>query len=252
MIKHCTTCQSDADNLHQASCLWPIPDRPWQRIHVDFAGPFKGKVFLVVVDAFSKWQEVVVMQCTTAENTVEKLHTIFANKGIPEVLVSDNGPQFIAGVFDNFMIQNGVKHLKSAPYHPATNGQAESFVKMLKRALRRGEGASMQAMVDVFLLYYRNAVHPTTGDTPAMHLYGRALRSRLDLLRPGRSGPGAVSQPMLIMLRPFSSRRKGVRAHGEKNNKETCASVRVFAPFLLRGWHEKGRGSSLQIGGCAV
>ena len=56
----------------------------------------------------------------------------------------------------------------------------------------------MQAMVDVFLLYYRNAVHPTTGDTPAMRLYGRALRSRLDLLRPGRSGPGAVSRPTLV------------------------------------------------------
>ena len=108
MIKHCTTCQSDADNPRRASCLWPIPDRPWQRLHVDFAGPFKGKMFLVVVDAFSKWPEVVVMQCTTAENTVEKLRTIFANKGIPKMLVSDNGPQFIAGVFDNFMVRNGI------------------------------------------------------------------------------------------------------------------------------------------------
>ena len=96
------------------------------------------------------------------------------------------------------MRQNGIKHLKSAPYHPATNGQAESFVKMLKRALRRGEGASLQTMIDVFLLQYRNAVHPTTNDTPAIRLYGHALRSRLDLLRPGRSVAGAVSRPTLM------------------------------------------------------
>ena len=147
---------------------------------MDFAGPFKGKMFLIVIDAFSKWPEVVVMQGTSADITVEKLRTIFANKGIPEILVSDNGPQFVASVFGDFMRQNGIRHLTSAPYHPATNGQAESFVKMLKRALCRGEGASLQTMIDVFLLQYRNAVHPTTNDTPAIHLYGRALRSRLD------------------------------------------------------------------------
>ena len=56
----------------------------------------------------------------------------------------------------------------------------------------------MQTMIDVFLLQYRNAIHPTTDDTPAMRLYGRALRSRLDLLRPGRSVPGAVSRAALV------------------------------------------------------
>ena len=56
----------------------------------------------------------------------------------------------------------------------------------------------MQAMVDVFLLRYINAVHPSTSDTPAMRLYGRALRSRLDMLRPRRSVSGAVSRPRLV------------------------------------------------------
>ena len=56
----------------------------------------------------------------------------------------------------------------------------------------------MQARVDVFFLHYRNAVHPSTSDTPAMRLYGRALRSRLDLLRPRRSVSGAVSHPTLV------------------------------------------------------
>jgi len=136
MVRHCTTCQSDADNPRRASSLWPVPERAWQRVHVDFAGPFKGKMFLIVIDAYSKWPEVVVMQCTSAVATIEKLRSIFANKGLPEILVSDNGPQFVAAIFGEFMQQNGLKHLRSAPYHPATNGQAEAFVKMLKRALR--------------------------------------------------------------------------------------------------------------------
>ena len=80
MIKHCATCQADAENMRRAAgLLWLIPGRAWQRVHVDFAGPVKGKMFLVV-----------------------RLRTIFANKGIPEMLVSDNGPQFVVGVFDIF------------------------------------------------------------------------------------------------------------------------------------------------------
>ena len=75
---------------------------------MDFAGPFKGKMFLIVIDPFSKWPEVVVMQRTSADFTVEKLRMIFANKGIPEILVSDNGPQFVAGVFDDFVRRNGI------------------------------------------------------------------------------------------------------------------------------------------------
>ena len=73
MVKHCAMCQTDADNPRRASGLWPIPDRAWQRIHVDFAGPFIRKMFLIVIDAFSKWPEVVVMQGTSVDITVEKL-----------------------------------------------------------------------------------------------------------------------------------------------------------------------------------
>jgi len=75
--------------------------------------------------------------------------------------------------------------------HPATNEQAESFVKMWKRALRKGEFASAQAVIDVFLLPYGNTIHPATDDVSAIRLYGRALR-------PERSVAGAVSRPTLV------------------------------------------------------
>ena len=74
MIKHCATCQANADN------------------------PRVGKMCLIVINALSKWPERVVLQSTSAGITVEKLRTIVANKGISEILVSDNGPQFVAGV----------------------------------------------------------------------------------------------------------------------------------------------------------
>ncbi len=94
-------------------------------------------MFLVAVDAYSKWPEVFLMKSTTVSKTIEHLRQMFAMYGLPEQVVSDNGPQFTSEEFAEFLKQNGVKHITSAPYHPSTNGLAERFVQSLKQALRR-------------------------------------------------------------------------------------------------------------------
>ena len=116
---------------------WVWPSRPWQRGHIDFAGLIRGHTYLVLVDAHSKWPEVIDMSSTTATRTTEALQSIFASYGLPLQLaiVSDNGPQFSSAEFKDFLVHNGIKHLCSAPYHPATNGLAECFVQSLKKAL---------------------------------------------------------------------------------------------------------------------
>jgi len=79
---------------------WPYPAGPWERIHVDFTGPFMGSMFIVVVDAYSEWLEVICMASTTAGKTVEVLRDLFGWYGLPHTLVSDNGPQFTARAFE--------------------------------------------------------------------------------------------------------------------------------------------------------
>ncbi|XP_056144368.1 uncharacterized protein K02A2.6-like [Lampris incognitus] len=111
---------------------WMWPSSPWERIHVDFAGPFEGHMYLVVVDAHSKWPEVQIMDSTTASKTITVLRGLFSRHGLPHILVSDNGPQFCSEEFATFLKANGVKHIRSAPYHPATNGLAERFVQTFK------------------------------------------------------------------------------------------------------------------------
>ena len=137
MTKSCTSCQAvrsepSAAPLHP----WLWPNQPWQRIHVDFAGPFRGRQFLVVIDAHSKWPEVIPMQTTTSTATIHELRRLFSSYGLPEQLVSDNGPQFVSDEFKVFLKANRVKHIRSAPYHPSSNGLAERFVRTFKRALR--------------------------------------------------------------------------------------------------------------------
>ncbi|XP_048059455.1 uncharacterized protein K02A2.6-like [Megalobrama amblycephala] len=82
--KSCPSCQQ-VRNEPQLAPLhpWDWPETPWQRVHVDFAGPVEGKMLLIVVDAHSKWPEVAVMHSTTAEKTVVKLGEMFSRFGYP-------------------------------------------------------------------------------------------------------------------------------------------------------------------------
>ena len=94
VAKACDQCQQHKHAPPKAPLHpWTWPAKPWQRIHIDFAGPFQGTSFLVVVDAHSKWPEVFQMASTSTTKTITYLRQLFATHGIPEQLVSDNGPQ---------------------------------------------------------------------------------------------------------------------------------------------------------------
>ena len=103
-----------------------------------------GSMFLVVVDAHSKWLEVIPMTTTSSGKTieVEVLHTLFPTYCLPQKLVSDNGPQFTASSFEDFLLANGIQHLKTPPYHPATNEEADRFVQTFEHALKASRNES--------------------------------------------------------------------------------------------------------------
>ena len=127
------------------------------------------------------------MTSTTTEKTLEALRTLFARYGLPRRVVSDNGPQFTSSGFKDCMKANGVEHVTSAPYHPATNGEAERFVQTFKKSMKAGrvDPGTLQQKLARFLMAYRSTPHTTTGVTPAELFLGRQIHTRLDLLKPG-------------------------------------------------------------------
>ena len=165
---------------------WIWPSRPWQRIHLDFAGPFLGKFFFIVVDAHSKWAEVVEMSQTSTSRTITVLRQLFATHGIPEQIVTDNGSQFTSEDFTKFVKSNGIRHSLSSPYHPASNGEAERFVRTFKEAMKtsNNNGLTLAHRINNFLLTYRTTPHTTTGTPPSELLMGRTLRTRWDIMKP--------------------------------------------------------------------
>ncbi|XP_061711331.1 uncharacterized protein K02A2.6-like isoform X1 [Cydia pomonella] len=136
--RECEPCAAvaSAPPRHVPRC-WPWPTRAWTRVHVDFLGPFHGKIYLILVDAMSKWVEVFQVPSTAAVSTIEKLTEVWARWGIPKQLISDNGPPFSSKEFSNFLAMDGVEHIFTAPYHPASNGAAENSVKVIKQVIKK-------------------------------------------------------------------------------------------------------------------
>ena len=189
-VKNCLSCQQ-VKNVPAVAPLhpWVWPSKPWQRIHIDFAGPLKGRMYLVVVDAHSKWPEVIETNSTAASPTIQTLRDLFARFGLPEQTVSDNGPPFNSQDFSTFMKMNGIKHIRSTPYQASTNGLAERFVQTFKKAPKTSEGSGkpVSHRLANFLFSYRNTVHATTNRAPSELFLSRQLRTRMDLLRPDSS-----------------------------------------------------------------
>ena len=166
---------------------WSWPTTPWQRIHVDFA-THQSNHYLVIVDAHSKWPEVIgPMKTTTAESTTNAMRNIFARYGLPTQVVSDNGPPFQSAEYEEFLRQNGIQRILVSPYHPSSNGLAERFVQTFKFSLESSASdpaCSLQQRIQNFLLSYRSTPHATTGLSPAKLFLQRELRTRLSLVRP--------------------------------------------------------------------
>ena len=157
LAKSCVSCRAVKSAPSEAPMHpWLWSEQPWRRVHVDFVGPFKGKMFFLLIDAHSKWAEICETKSTTAADTIAVLKCVFASFGLPEQIVSDNGPQFVAHEFAEFLRVNGVKHICVAPYHPSSNGADERLVRSFKQCIKAGEHdrLAFQHRLQNFLMTY--------------------------------------------------------------------------------------------------
>ena len=103
-MRSCETCQTNRKSPHASPVhVWSWPDKPWSRVHVDYAGPFLRKMFLIMIDAHSKWMEVHLTTSTSAATTISVMRKTFAALGLPEVTVSDNAATFRSEELGQFL-----------------------------------------------------------------------------------------------------------------------------------------------------
>ena len=197
MTKKCKSCiMTSSANAEIKGHTWLTPSKPWERVHMDFAEDFMGTNFLIVIDANSKWIEAYEQHRLTSESTIENLLRCFATYGFPRQVHTDNGRAFTSQTFCNFMKSRGINHTTSAAYSPKTNGLAERAVQVFKLRMRKSEGTRHEKLMD-FLLHYRRTIQQTTGRSPAAMMFGRELRTKIDLVQPepGLKSPSTCSRP---------------------------------------------------------
>ncbi|XP_011708369.1 PREDICTED: uncharacterized protein K02A2.6-like [Wasmannia auropunctata] len=160
--KSCINCCSSRSDPPSAPLHpWQFPEKPWQRLHIDLAGPLQNNMFFIIMDAHTKWPEVYNMRMdTTSKNVIEKLKDCFVRFGILEQIISDNGRQFVSSEFQKFCKNNGIRHTTSSVYHPRTNGEAERFVQTFKKAIFKSNSeGNMTNQIQRFLFNYQCTPH---------------------------------------------------------------------------------------------
>ena len=143
------------------------------------------RCFLLIIDAHSRWLEVHSTSAATSAATISLMRKSFASFGLPEVVVSVNASNFTSAEFETFLKKNGVRDVKTPPYHPASNGIVERAVQTFKAGMKKLQEGSIETKVCQFLFKYRLTPHTSTGVSPAELMFGRRLCSPLDNFRPG-------------------------------------------------------------------
>ena len=179
LVSTCPTCLHHA-NSNQREPLQPhdIPRRPWQKIGTDLFD-WNGKPHLIVVDYYSRYPEVAELRDTKATTVIQKTKSFFSRHGIPETVISDNGPQYSSAEYKQFANQYNFTHTTISPKYPQSGGLHEKTVQTVKHILEKCRVTHQDPYLA--LLDYRNT--PIDGVTPAQALMSRRLRSSIPISR---------------------------------------------------------------------
>ena len=173
-VKNCKECCKYQFQKAEHLISTALPDRPWQRVATDLF-EWKKANYLFIIDYYSRWIEIAKLERTNADNIIAHTKSIFARYGIPETVISDNGPQYSSEAYSTFSKQYGFQHITSSPYHPQGTGEAERGVQTMKSLLRKAADPYM-----AMLVYCSTPLE--MGYSPAELLMGRRLRTTLPMV----------------------------------------------------------------------
>jgi len=168
--KHQKTTQELEFQLHKP------PNRPFQRLSMDFFFSFKGHDYLITVDYFSKWFDVSTVTSKTVKAVCQVLEKLFAIFGIPEEVVADNNP-FNSTEFQAFANRWDFLITTSSPRYSQSDGLAERFVQTAKLMLKKCEEDNVN--LQLALLQAHTTPVEKVGVSPAEILFRLQIRTKV-------------------------------------------------------------------------
>ena len=178
LVKSCPDCYRVQKQRAQPLVPSVFPELPWQKVATDLF-EWKHKHYLLIVDYYSRYIEIALLKQTSAEEVIKHTKSIFARHGIPEVVISDNGPQYSSRAYADFAVEYQFKYVTSSPYHPQSNGEAERAVGTIKNLLKKEKDPNLA------ILSYRSTPLQN-GYCPSELLMSRKLRAVIPISREQR------------------------------------------------------------------
>ena len=136
LVSECPNCTKFRVQKAEPLIPSPLPNLPWQKIGTDLF-EWDKTTYLLIIDYYSRWIEIAKLTGLSANSVINHTKSIFARYGIPETVISDNGPQFSSEAYAQFAREYGFKHTTSSPNHPQGNGEAERGVQTIKNLLKK-------------------------------------------------------------------------------------------------------------------
>ena len=185
-VADCADCRKFSPTQQQETLIPSQPTGPMEFVGIDLFHIGTNN-YVVMKDGYSGFLFVDKLTKLTTAHVLSKIEKHFNVFGIPNTIRSDGGPQF-RKEFDEFCADLRITHEQSSPYHPRSNGLAESAVKSAKRLLQKSH-----EKFDIFqrnLLEYHNVPREDTKLSPAAMIFGRPCRTRLPTLPAARKPVG--------------------------------------------------------------
>ena len=194
---YCRSCEHCQKAAKSKATQVPMMQRkvfsePFEVMGIDIVGPMpKGKgghqYLLTTICMASKWPEAVPLRNVTAKTVAQNLVDIFSRTGIPLEIVTDQGPQFMSKVMDQLCVSLQIHKIPTTPYHPEGNGVVERMHGTLGAMLTKAtqEGLDWVGQVPYALYALRSAPNRDTKFSPFELVYGRYVRTPLDILYQG-------------------------------------------------------------------
>ena len=187
-VQNCKACaRRKARNAVPAVPIqqYDSPTMPWQRVHIDLTGPLTvshlGNAFIVVIkDALTRYTETIAVKKNDAQSVAYAfIHSIIYRHGAVEVLISDNGREFVNRLWRQVAQLLNIKHITITTYNPRANGLAENHMRPMKDSISIYCDESQKDWdlhLNGITMSYNTTVNTQTGFTPYYMMYGREAR----------------------------------------------------------------------------
>ena len=233
MVANCSTCAKDRPEPKEPLMSSSFPLRPWERLAADLF-ELEGKVYLIVVDYYSRWFEIRRLNDQSSARVISVLKKLFSTHGIPDIIVSDNGPQFTSDAFRLFTTEYDFVHVTSSPKYPRANGEVERAVRTVKALLRKNEDPYPA------LVAYRSTPLQN-GFSPSELLMGRRLRTKVPVM-PSVLKPNVQdTDRQRVQLREDEYRSKQQIYHDKRHQARALPSLTTGEQVWVREQNREGQ-----------